>query len=99
MAMSVRSTILAVCISVGLLSLIIVLATSFARVSDDEICQLFYPDGGRLLTQTEPALVFIGPGHEKHCVPRHTLHLAFTGNLTSALSRKIDSRTIEGLPG
>eukprot|EP00045_Choanoeca_perplexa_P013265 m.149566 g.149566 ORF g.149566 m.149566 type:complete len:461 (-) comp16297_c0_seq1:3661-5043(-) len=97
--LTVRHTILAVCLAGALLGLIIVLATSFARISDDEICQLFYPDGGRLITKTEPSLVFIGPGHEKHCVPRHTLHLVFNGNVSSSgLSRTIDSRTAEGLP-
>jgi hypothetical protein len=99
--LTVKHTILAISLAVGLLSLIIVLATSFARVSDDEICQLFYPDGGHLITQTDPALVFVGPGYQKHCVPRHTLHLVFSDNADDAavLSRTIDSRTIEGLPG
>eukprot|EP00730_Choanoeca_flexa_P001058 TRINITY_DN10464_c0_g1_i1.p2 TRINITY_DN10464_c0_g1~~TRINITY_DN10464_c0_g1_i1.p2 ORF type:complete len:462 (+),score=109.49 TRINITY_DN10464_c0_g1_i1:137-1522(+) len=96
--LSVRGTIVAFSVFVGLLSLIVVLSISFARVTDDEICQLFYPDGSRLITQTEPGLVFVGPGYEKHCVPRHTLHLTFTSDSTTGLTRKINSRTSEGLP-
>ena len=39
----VKKTIAAIVLVAGTLAFIIVLATSFARVTDDEICQLFYP--------------------------------------------------------
>lgn len=94
--LTVRGCILALILAALTLALIIVLATSFARVADDEICQLFYPDGGVLITQTEPALVFVGPGYEKYCVPKHVLHMTF--DKSSGLEREIGSRTLEGLP-
>ncbi|EDQ89740.1 uncharacterized protein MONBRDRAFT_24808 [Monosiga brevicollis MX1] len=95
---TVKRTLVGLAAAILSLSLIIVLATSFARVADDEICQLFYPDGGKLVTQSEPALVFIGPSYEKYCVPRHTLHLRFESDSDEGLDRVIQSRTKEGLP-
>lgn len=43
MQLTVKTTVGIALSFIGLLSLIIVLSVSFAIVSDDEICELFYP--------------------------------------------------------
>jgi len=85
------------CVVIGVICII----ASFVRVNDDEVCQLFYPDGvkdSNIEAATSPGNVFVGPGGEKHCVTRSTQHLEFTKSKTTGLGRLISVTSSEGVP-
>lgn len=75
-------------------------ANSFTQASFDSLTLPKYltsaSDGAKVFVQSEPGLIFVGPGYEKHCIPRHVLHLSF--NQKNGLSGVVRSRTREGLP-
>lgn len=81
-----------------------IIIASLVRISDDEICEVFYVDGvakDNIQTKTSPGIVFSGPIPEKHCVTRSTQHLTFdkpSNQFSSSLGRLIATFSQEGVP-